>query len=64
MNYAEQYKEIENLLNRIRIKSKNFSETTKNPHYEDLSYVLNELRDIDNFMGDKCLDNNQKDRKN
>ena len=61
MNYQEQYKEIENLLNRIRIKSKNFSETTKNPHYEDLSYVLNELKDIDIFLNDKYLSNNEKE---
>lgn len=50
MTYKEQYKEIENLLNRIKIKTKNFSETGKNPHFEDLSFVLDELKYTDNFM--------------
>ena len=55
MSYKEQYKEIEKLLNRIKIKSKNFSETTQNTYYDDLSYVLNELKDIDTFLNDKYL---------
>lgn len=60
MTYKEQYKEIENLLDRIKIKSKNFSETEKNPHFDDLSSVLNELKDIDNFMNDKYLNITEK----
>ena len=57
MNYKEQFKEIENLLNRIKIKTKNFSEIEKNPNFEDLSYVFNELKNIDNFLNDKYLNN-------
>lgn len=57
MNYQEQYKEIDNLLNRIRVKTKNFSENEKNPYYDDLSYVLKELRDIEGFLSDRYLDN-------
>ena len=55
MTYKEQYKEIENLLNRIKIKTKNFSEIEQNPYFDDLSFVLNELKDIDDFMNDKYL---------
>ena len=55
MTYKEQYKEIENLLNRIRIKTKNFSEIEENPYFDDLSYILSELKDIDNFINDKYL---------
>ena len=55
MNYKEQYKEIENLLNRIQIKTKNFSEIEQNPYFDDLSFVLNELKDIDSFISDKYL---------
>jgi len=57
MTYKEQFKEIENLLNRIKIKTKNFSEIEKNPNFEDLSYVFNELKNIDNFLNDKYLNN-------
>jgi dynactin complex subunit len=57
MTYKEQFKEIENLLNRIKIKTKNFSEIEKNPYFEDLSYVFNELKNIDNFLNDKYLNN-------
>ena len=55
MTYKEQYKEIENLLNSIRIKTKNFSEIEENPYFDDLSYILSELKDIDNFINDKYL---------
>ena len=55
MNYKEQYKEIETLLNRIKVKTKNFSETEKNTYYDDLSYILGELKDIDSFLSDKYL---------
>ena len=55
MTYKEQYKEIENLLNRIKIKTKNFSEIEKNPKFDDLSYILSELKDIDNFINDKYM---------
>lgn len=55
MTYKEQFKEIENLLNRIKIKTKNFSEREENPYFDDLSHVLSELKDIDNFINDKYL---------
>ncbi len=61
MTYKEQYKEIENLLNRIKIKTKNFSETEKNPNFDDLSFVLNELKDIDSFMNNKYLISDEKE---
>jgi hypothetical protein len=61
MNYMEQYKEIEILLNRIKIKSKNFSVIEMNPYYEDLSYVLYELKEIDAFLNDKYLNSNSKE---
>jgi len=60
MAYQEQYKEIENLLSRIQIKTKNFSDT-ENPYFDDLSYVLNELKDIDNFLNDKYLNNDKEE---
>lgn len=59
MTYKEQYKEIDNLLSRIRIKTKNFSEIVKTPYFDDLSYVLNELKDIESFMSDKYLCKNE-----
>ena len=55
MIYKEQYKEIENLLNRIKIKTKNFSEIEKNPNFDDLSFILGELKDIDDFINDKYM---------
>lgn len=61
MRYKEQYKEIENLLNRIRVKTENFSERERNPYYDDLSSVLTELRDIDSFLNDKYLNNEKEE---
>ena len=58
MTYKEQYKEIENLLNRIKIKTRNFSEIEKNPNFDDLSFILDELKDIDDFINDKYYGKN------
>ena len=61
MTYKEQYKEIENLLNRIKTKTKNFSVSEKNPYFEELLWVLSELKNIDDFMNDKYLNSTEKE---
>ena len=55
MNYKEQYSKIDILLDRIKTKTYNFSETIQNPFFEDLFFVIKELEDIDNFLDDKYL---------
>lgn len=56
MNYKLQFEKIESLLDRIRTKSYNFTKTVEYPHMEDLSSVIKELHDIDNFLNDELLE--------
>lgn len=59
MNYKEQDKEIQKLLKRISIKSKNFAKANSKPgnsqYYEDLLAVKNDLLDADNFLHNEYL---------
>ena len=50
MTYQEQSKEIEKLAKSIIKKSKGFAKNNVNPYYDDLSHVLSELREIDEFI--------------
>ena len=49
-NYKEQNMEIQALLKSLSAKSENFAKNTKNPHFEDLGYVLRNLKDINTFL--------------
>jgi hypothetical protein len=54
--YKEQSEEIKVLAERIVRKSIGFAVQTKDsPYYEDLDYVINELKSVDEFLNDKYL---------
>ena len=54
-SYKEQNAEIQRLIKRISIKSKNFAKQTANPNFGDLGSVLSDLIEIDSFLNDKYL---------
>lgn len=50
-NYTEQASEIEKLCKSISDKAKRFSEKEhQSPYFEDLLYLIKELKEIDNSM--------------
>lgn len=54
--YKVQNKEVQDLLKRISIKSKNFAkQTTSSPYFGDLLSVIDDLKSIDSFLNDKYL---------
>ena len=48
--YIRQAKEIESICKDLIKKSKRFAKENDNPHYDDLSSVLNDLREINKFL--------------
>jgi hypothetical protein len=51
MSYKDQDKEIQKLLKSISKKSKGFaSRKHETPYYNDLQYVLSELKEINKFL--------------
>ena len=50
MSYKEQYNEIKEILNSIDKKSKVFAETNDNPYYDDLTYIIGSLTDVNTFL--------------
>ena len=62
MNAKKEYQiknnnEIQELLKRISIKSKNFEKKNLDTCFGDLGWVLKELKEIDSFINDKYLKN-------
>lgn len=50
-SYIEQAAEIESLCKSISEKAKRFSERKhQSPYFEDLLYLINELKDINEFI--------------
>jgi hypothetical protein len=47
--------EINVLLQRVQKKSENFFNANKDTYYGDLGYVVERLRDVDEFLNDKYL---------
>jgi hypothetical protein len=54
--YKEQAEEIKRLTERISKKAEGFAaEEHKSQYFEDLLYVISELKEIDNVLSDKYL---------
>lgn len=48
--YKQQQKEIHELIRSIKGKVHNFVRTTKDPYFEDLQKVINDLKEVNQFL--------------
>jgi hypothetical protein len=48
--YSQQTEEIKFLTSHINEKCKKFAEETENPNFGDLSWIIQQLKEIDNFI--------------